>query len=289
MDRETIRNMTVDQYTKYLEMNIEEQIHFVVNPYKGHAIDYHCGMSDGKMAERLLKEGKETVSTFQSEEKMNECLRDGIFYCSEDIANWMMKNRYEFKTSSEYLNFKETVKIDIDPIGTGITSEFKEKESSYMTFILCRNLEDDSPFGFFLKTAYVDISEGKGEYTGKEWDKNDIYLKTDLHYENAIDKLCDIARREYPQYDIRKCNNKFGETELKITQKIDKDDMYITYLGKNDTKIKHLVMNKTEKITYAKCLQENQDYALAILNIENYRNEIISNKIEHNFSREQSI
>ena len=46
-----------------------------------------------------------------------------------------------------------------------------------MTFILCRNLEDDSPFGFFLKTAYVDISEGKGEYTGKEWDKNDIYLK----------------------------------------------------------------------------------------------------------------
>ncbi len=200
-----------------------------------------------------------------------------------------MKNRYEFKTSSEYLNFKETVKIDIDPIGTGITSEFKEKESSYMTFILCRNLEDDSPFGFFLKTAYVDISEGKGEYTGKEWDKNDIYLKTDLHYENAIDKLCDIARREYPQYDIRKCNNKFGETELKIIQKIDKRNMYVAYLGKTDMKIKHFIEDDIDKITYSKCLQENQDYALAILNIENYRNEIISNKIEHHFSREQSI
>lgn len=58
----------------------------------------------------------------------------------------------------------------------------------------------------------------------------------------------------------------------------------------NETKICLLSKQKFQYgITYSECLQENQDYALAILNIENYRNEIISNKIEHHFSREQSI
>lgn len=63
--------------------------------YSGHRRD--AGQSIDDMAMRVVKEGKQAVSSFYNAESLIGNLQDAVYFEAENITNWITSDRIDFK------------------------------------------------------------------------------------------------------------------------------------------------------------------------------------------------
>lgn len=258
MDKNTIKAMTPEQYRNELEENIFDDIEILINAGKGHASELHALMNDLDMVKRIIKEDKSFVSSFANKDFMYENIADAIYYKAGDISTWMTSERYEFSDPKDFHEYTLTLDMGGDPIGTGYDKELNEKESSYITIVLQRSLDNESPLGFFLKTAYVDIRGEHGIKTGKNFDIKHLEQDYKILKENKWEMLRFALKQKYPNHNIflRKNN---GEQSLVIDSK--NEDRMIAFINENNEKIKDFSSETVSTINLFECTLKNPEFS----------------------------
>lgn len=203
MDSDLLKRIDPEVYKETLEDRIVEDIDIVVNLSRGHAKSLHVGWTDKQMIERLVVEDKDLVSGFYDLETLQSCVSDLIWYKVQEVADWFTSKRSEFSSSYDYKYLTLEAKMGGDPIGNGFDKNLNELESDYIVAVFQRCYDDDNPYGFFLKTAYVDISPEHGVKTGKTLSKNQIEKDPNFLKDNKWEKLLYIAKDRYPQFRPR--------------------------------------------------------------------------------------
>lgn len=60
-------------------------------------ITLYAGQSIDDMAMRVVKEGKQAVSSFYNAESLIGNLQDAVYFEAENITNWITSDRIDFK------------------------------------------------------------------------------------------------------------------------------------------------------------------------------------------------
>lgn len=287
MNRETLKTISPEKYQDILEDMIFDQIGTIVNLSKGHSREMHAGLTDSQMLERIIREEKQSVSCFYDRETLEDNLADALYFKSGDIAAWMTKERYEFKNPKDFHEMVINLKMDNEPIGHGFDENFKERESPYITVVLQRSIDDESPLGFYVKTAYVDISPEKSIATGLSYSMEKILSNPEIHFEDKWDKLSFIVKQQYPDCHARKVSNN-GEISLKMTIPISEDERLSVFFNDGSTKIKAINMNEVNKLAYSQCFFQYPKEAAIINAVVNIKKEIENPTLSHNIVRDQT-
>ena len=87
MDRDTIRRMDPELYQEKLEKAVMDDVSCILNINKGHSSVLHAGQSIDDMAMRVVKEGKQAVSSFYNAESLIGNLQDAVYFEAENITN----------------------------------------------------------------------------------------------------------------------------------------------------------------------------------------------------------
>lgn len=124
------------------------------------------------------------VSSFYDAETLVSILQDAIYYKAKEISNWITSEKIDFKEPQNYHTLAFTLDMGDDPVGHGITIDGRELATTMTTVVLQRDFSDESPFGFFVKTAYVDIFSRtcrrnwiKSQYSGFYSEQNTVHIK----------------------------------------------------------------------------------------------------------------
>ena len=97
MDRDTIRRMDPELYQEKLEKAVMDDVSCILNINKGHSSVLHARQSIDDMAMRVVKEGKQAVSSFYNAESLIGNLQDAVYFEAENITNWITSDRIDFK------------------------------------------------------------------------------------------------------------------------------------------------------------------------------------------------
>lgn len=137
----------------------------------GHTQDYHCGLSDDQIIDRIKYDNKDAGSSFYSKEDMNRCIITALKENKEKIAEWLM-------TKPKHKDFAIYQKnISDSPIGHGFTKDMEEIATRDAVVVLSTHGNDIlTEFGFIVKTAYPDVSESAIN-KGNAWKTGMIYEK----------------------------------------------------------------------------------------------------------------
>ena len=140
-----------------------------------------------------------------------------------------------------------------DPVGHGITIDGRELATTMTTVVLQRDFSDESPFGFFVKTAYVDIFHERAEETGLRVNIPD-FIQNKMPFTSNIEKTYHCLKHEYPDKKIWLQNNK-GNSEIKISED-NSDNKYIAYISELGTKIKKAEIDHIRTASSLECYLE---------------------------------
>jgi hypothetical protein len=122
------------------------------------------------MLERIILEKKERVSTFIDQSTMEYAVQESVYYAAEDIYIWLTTDESKFPDKKAFETMTIELMLDEDyPIGRGFDADLKELISSDVVVVLQRDKTGESPYGFYLKTAYVNIDPEKAEETGEQY------------------------------------------------------------------------------------------------------------------------
>ena len=91
MDRDTIRRMDPELYQEKLEKAVMDDVSCILNINKGHSSVLHAGQSIDDMAMRVVKEGKQAVSSFYNAESLI-----GNLQLNKIAARWPAKAVAQF-------------------------------------------------------------------------------------------------------------------------------------------------------------------------------------------------
>lgn len=274
MDRETLKNISLEEYRDCIEKVSDEEVDIFLNTNKGHSREFHSFQSDAQMLERLVSENKEAVSSFYDEEQLRLSISDAICFKAEDIATWFTKGYKEFNSPDEYRAFAFSVDIGED-IGNGFDEKYQEKATSVIRLVLQRDVSGESPFGFFVKTAYADIMNDLAYYTGKKYSKNQVLQNSDLKI-SPVQKMREEAKEIAGDANIflQKCN---GQEQLKIRF----SEEVTVYLSENNISIRINEEDNRRKIGFDTCMIEYPDIANKIGCLQALAKEHTANQYLH--------
>lgn len=259
MDRETLNNISPEEYQKQIEEVSYDDVDVFLNVNKGHSKEFHSFQSDAQLLERLVSEDKEAVSSFYDEEQLRQSISDTICYKAKEISAWFTKGRMEFAKPSEYQTLALSVDIGED-IGNGFTRNYQEKATSVITLVLQRDLSGESPFGFFVNTAYADITNDLAYYTGKEYSKAQVLQNDDLNI-SPIQKMREEARtilKKDAKIFLQKCN---GQEQLKICFPENNEQQVTVFLTENNLSVRINSESERRKVGFDTCMIEQPDIA----------------------------
>lgn len=278
MDRETLKNISLEEYRDCIEKVSDEEVDIFLNTNKGHSREFHSFQSDAQMLERLVSENKEAVSSFYDEEQLRRSISDAIYFKADEIAAWFTKSRMEFKKPDEYYTLALSVDIGED-IGNGFDKNYQEKSTSAITLVLQRDYSGDSPLGFYAKTAYANIMSQFSHYTGKKYKKEQVLQNSDLSI-SPVRKLREEAKdiiKEAKLFIQSKDNNEI----LKIVFP-EKDGETITaYLSEKEMSIRVDEEDNRRKIGFDTCMIEYPEIANKIGRLQALSKEHESNQFIH--------
>ena len=253
MDRDTIRRMDTELYQEKLEEAVMDDVSCILNVNKGHSSTLHTDISIDDMITRMVKEEKQAVSSFYDAETLVSTLQDAIYYKAKEISNWITSEKIDFKEHQNYHTLAFTLDMGDDPVGHGITIDGRELATTMTTVVLQRDFSDESPFGFFVKTAYVDIFHERAEETGLRVNIPD-FIQNKMPFTSNIEKAYHCLKHEYPDKKIWLQNNK-GNSEIKISED-NGDNKYIAYISELGTKIKKAEIDHIRTASSLECYLE---------------------------------
>lgn len=279
MDRDTIRRMDPEVYQEKLEDAVMDDVACILNVNKGHSSVLHAGQSMNDMVSRLIKEEKQIVSSFYDAGTLVDVLQDAIYFKAQNISTWITSSKIDFDDPKKYHTLSFTLDMKDGPLGHGITKEGKELSTPSVTIVLQRDISEESPYGFFVKTAYPELTYQKAEETGLKINIQD-FIENKLNFESTIEKAYYGLKNKYPDQKICLQNNN-GNEQIKIIAEQD-DCKYIAYIDEYNLQIKKADLDIIKTSNLAECFIECPD----MVNIIDYTQNIIhGHNIEQNITQ----
>lgn len=266
MDRDTIRRMDPELYQEKLEEAVIDDVSVLLNMNKGHSAVLHTDMSVEDMTSRMIREEKQAVSSFYNAEILVDTLQDAIFFDAENISNWITSEKIDFDNSGKYHTYAFTLDMKGEPLGHGVRADGKELSTTVITIVLQRDFSDESPFGFFIKTAYANISHERAEETGLHINIQD-FIKNKMIFESNVEKTYYCLKNKYPGKKIWLQHNS-GNVEIKISED-NGENKYIAYINEIGSKIKKVEADRIRTTNQLECYLECPNMANMITYADN--------------------
>lgn len=181
---EVIKNNAENMKTNAWISKLEEKLSSDISGIQmaGHAKELHYGQTDKDIASRIEKEGKANISSFYEEADMDKYVAETMLSFKEQIASWMQDGR---NLEDLVLRLPNAAEV---PIGFGFNSDYEEIVTKDVKVVLSKHEpEQDSEFGFFVKTAYADIESKDALKSGRAW-------KTGYQYHAESEQEKDTGR-----------------------------------------------------------------------------------------------
>lgn len=124
-----------------------------------------------------------------------------------------------------------------------------------MTIVLQRDLSNESPFGFFVKTAYADIENEKAVQIGTVDFAKTIQESQD--FDSSIQKAYFALRNKYPEENIQ-LKSQNGHEFIQIMKSSD-DGKLIAFIDESGTSIKQYGDKEYKKLTLGDCFLHNRE------------------------------
>ena len=142
-----------------------------------------------------------------------------------------------------------------EAIGQGVSNDGRLMETSEMTIVLQRDLSNESPFGFFVKTAYADIENEKAVQIGTVDFAKTIQESQD--FDSSIQKAYFALRNKYPEENIQ-LKSQNGHEFIQIMKSSD-DGKLIAFIDESGTSIKQYGDKEYKKLTLGDCFLHNRE------------------------------
>lgn len=285
MDKETLQNMDQNTYMKMLEDAAFDEINTMLNISKGHSQELHENITNEDLIRRITTEEKENISSFWDNESLKDGISNVVAYRAQAITKWLFKERYEFDNPKDYQKLCISADIGGDSVGHGFSNNngvVKEKETSAVTVVLQRDMDGESPFGFYIKTAYADIQHENAIFTGLQYTKEDIINNSNITFDSDIQKLYFAISDKYKDVKIyQRTDLDTKEPYIKLIFPEREDGRIEAFITNNDTSIKHISSNETRRINFSECFFHHEEESKVISDIQNIQN-IIHEKAKEN-------
>ncbi len=243
MTPKDIKRMDEDFLAKMLEDYLYDDFEFTANIQKGHADDFHCGKTDIEILLRKIHDNKTMNSSFTDKETMANSIQTVLCYNIATICSWLQTGRRDFSNDDNYR--KLVMSLDTrekDPVGYGFKGNSLNKyETRVVTVVLARDFEGLSPCGFYVESAFPDLTVAKK--TNVSYDLNYVEGK----FADALspyEKLQFYCEQKYPALDVGKYFNN-GEEFTKISIRNNEKEIIDIYADEYDFKIKCQSKNNT--------------------------------------------
>lgn len=175
-----LRYLSHEDITQIIRDEVDNMDSLDLIVVAGHSQQLHCNQTSGDILNRVMHECKSCSSFAEDTEPAKQALENGyksyahdvicaaIYNQAEEIADWLDEPaRKREKTLS--------ISVDMgEPVGTGITMDLKEKETSAVRVVLGKSSVDEinaGSFLFFVKTAYPDLDHESARETGRTFGK----------------------------------------------------------------------------------------------------------------------
>ncbi len=284
MDMSTIKRMSEEQYIEEFDnllwdtCDLDEDLNFISNISKGHSATEHIGKTNIDMISRMVKESKDSVSSFTDKDAFTESMQDALIAKDQDIAIWIMKQKSEFDNLKDYNEFAFSLDLKSpEPIGYGFKKDDLAKYGTTgVRVVLRRDVSGESPLGFYIKTAYPDMSYAKP--TGFECPMNEIL--NDHGHLTPMEKLYIDVKNDYPDA-LCKLQYVDGQEQLRVAFAIDDVQKIVAYFTENDYKFKLLDCDKKQNLRMDELYTTDRQTGKSLLVIESKKKAIYRGINEH--------
>ena len=262
-----LRHLGPKEYSKVLREALDADYKTALAIGYGHTERLHFLLSDYELIERKLEDGLSSVSSFESEEVMEDVLRDISYAKAGKIANWITTDRSAFSNAQAYrtLVIQETID-DEYIVGRGFKDDLKEYVTPTTTLVLER--DSTAAYGFYLKTAYANIEDDHAQATGHVHTKKELIEMNILDHKSLYQKSAFLlsGTRENTRY--RAGENMNHEEELRISS-FYKNKEYNVFLRGRKVSCYERNGNARNKITFEECPDNVKETIRAAMNTIN--------------------
>lgn len=217
---------------------------------KGHA-ELHHDAPAMSLVDRIVHENVSAASCFFNKETALDAIANAVLLEAPNIARWAQMDEFGNRFNDNFYEYDFTVNMGRDEyIGFGIDKNLKRFESSAVHIVLQRDRSPDTDFGFYMKTAFLDLDEKYCHYTGEEYRIEDL-VNGDLEFKNDIDKLASLCRYhvgspDSVQYLSERTN---GEPPKMVMRYLDKQERMDIYLNEEGFAIRKRTPKGTKRLS----------------------------------------
>ncbi len=237
--------MDSDEVQAKLEDALWDDYTFTTRTDKGHTTDVHIAQSDADLLSRIACEHKTNSSCFLDQETADDVIQNALIYKSSDIVKWIQAGKRDFQNGKDYQELAFSVNMgDGEPIGRGFNDQFQEIESPTVRVVLQRDFDLDTPFGFYVKSAYVDITDKEAELTGVEYTRDQVAEMDDLQFSSPMEETVFRFQNVFEGLQVRYIPEDYNYPEqIRISQAKD-NTMINVYISQDDIKIKQKTLDQ---------------------------------------------
>ena len=221
---------------------------FTTRPDKGHSAEIHVSKSDAELLSPIAHNEKHYSSCFNDQDVADDMIQNALIYKAQDIVKWIQQDRYSFLNGKDYQEFAFSLNMgEGESIGRGFNDKLEELESPVVRVVLQRDFDLDTQFGFYVKTAYVDITCQEAELTGKSYTKQDIIDMENIKFRSAIEESAFTFRNMFQNLNINyipETNQYPEQLQVKYTEQ---EKMITAYISRNSLKIKEKSFSQQTK------------------------------------------
>lgn len=257
--------MDADVLAKKLEDALYDHLEETIRSSKGHTEELHISQSDEKLLGRIAKEHKDFSSCFYDKETANDVILNALVYTEDKIVDWIQKRHSEFTDQRNYQQL--VISLDMgegEPIGRGFNDKLQEIESPAVKIVLQRDFDYDTPFGFYVKSAYVDISHPNAELTGIEYTKEQVLEMEGINFDSPLEETAFLYQNTFPDTNIWYGMDKDYQEYIKLSFHQD-ESLINAFITPTDTKIKKLTPGEPARRLQTKDLPEKFRDQLSVI------------------------
>lgn len=249
MDYSTLRRMSEDAFEKVFLGNLYDSPDFIVNIAKGHAKEIHIGKHDMELIARNVKENVSSATSFIDNESFIGSLQDILDFNTSKIYNWIQSNPKDFDNRRDYNEIAFSQDLGCGSIGYGFNKgDMTRYNISGIRVVLSRDTTGASPLGFYLSTAYPDIT--MSEKSDISYSYADIIKKSE-NVLTPMERLYIDARGKGLNACLQYVEDK---QQVRIMEVLENKDVIYAYFTENDYSIKLADENGKRKIDTATLL-----------------------------------
>ncbi|MBQ7430252.1 RNase A-like domain-containing protein [Butyrivibrio sp.] len=259
------RYMDADLLSQKLEDALYDHLEDTIKSSKGHTEELHISQPDEKLLGRIAKEHKDFSSCFYDKETAEDVILNALVYTEDKIVDWLQKRHSDFADQRNYQQF--VVSLDMgggEPIGRGFNNRLQEIESPAVKIVLQRDFDYDTPFGFYVKSAYVDIAHPHAELTGVEYTREQVLEMDGVTFDSPLEETAFLYQNAFPDTNIRYGIDQNYQEFIKLSFHED-NKLINAFITPTDIKIKELTSGDRVKRLQIKDMPEKFQEQLSVI------------------------